>query len=268
MTEEDIFDGALGSEDDAAPVQAEPEVQAPETPPQEPPAPAEPQEPAPQQAPVQDPAQLEPPQERHPVPLSELLNERDKRKAEKERADRLEAELAQFRRQQEAPQQDLAPDPVNDPEGFQAFVNDQIQAAQQNAQWLARTEVSQQMANQAHGSEKVQEAVNAFMQEATQKPWLMAEMRSQSHPYEYVVKRHQQQEVLSKVTPDHLAQFQTWLASQGQAPAQSPTPPLATATPATPPPTPPRSLASATSAGGLGVVGEEDPFDAEFSRKR
>jgi hypothetical protein len=245
-TEEDVFAGAFEPDEPAEPAPAPAPEPAPE------PEPETPQEPAPEPAPTPEPepAKVE---AREPgyVPIASMLDEREKRQ-------RAEAELQSLRAQHQ-PQQ--VPDSYSDPEGYNNYVQQQIAASQ----WAALTTVSLTMAQEKHGPEVVKEAADAFLAEATQKPWLNDELRSQPHPYDYAVKRYQQQQVLAKVPLAEVDQFLAWKA------AQSPTPPppdaLPAPTPITPTPRPPQSLASAPSAGSLSTVAPEDPFMAEFKRK-
>ena len=189
------------------------------------------------------------------VPLSAMLDIR-------ERAQRAEQELAYYRQQQQHQQPQIEPpDPYEDPAGYDQHVRQQMDAMR----WETLTSVSQTMASQQHGADVVTAATQAFMAELQRKPWLNAELRTQAHPYDYVVNWHRREQALSRLNePSQLDAFLAWQASQGSgAPAQQ-------AAPAAIPqqPKPPPSLASAPAAGGAKPgavpVGPGVAFDMTF----
>ena len=193
---------------------------------------------APQPAPVV--AQPEPKEPGH-VPISALLDERDKRR-------KLEEQLAQIQQQQmqHAPQVD----PYQDPAAYanQLALN-------------TRLDMSEEMARSKHGEDVVNTARDWALQKFASNPAFQAEVLSQRNPYEYVVQQYGREQVASQVSLSELAQFQAWKAAQAQVQAQQPTP-------STPIPTP--SLASASAAGsdkpGAMPLHEGAVFDAVFTR--
>lgn len=208
-------------------------------------------EPAPQPEPEPQPAPVQATPEREPghVPISALLDERDKRR-------QLEEQLRHFQ-QQQAPEPVAPPNPYEDPDGW----TDYQQSLVAQSRWDAVTSISQVMANEKHGAELVQSAAQAFMQEVQQRPWLMNELRQQPHPYDWVVKRHQREQVLGNVDPSQFEAFLAWRNAQA---ATAPVPaPAAPSSLATPPP----SINNAASAGGVAhvPVGPGRAYDKLFS---
>ncbi|MEP9368663.1 hypothetical protein [Xanthobacter sp. VNH20] len=106
--------------------------------PPEPPA-SEPE--APEPAERQQPAQADPPAPDHRVPLSELLNERERRQEFAREVERLRQENAEFQRQMQALRQPVQPPPdmFADPEGFRGSIEQQLtQMEQRFAQRIQR----------------------------------------------------------------------------------------------------------------------------------
>lgn len=248
MDDEDFLAAA---EADTAPVE-EPKV--------EPEAPVEPQEPTPEAVePAPEPANpfTPPVVEAKPdpgfVPITAMLEEREKRQAEKARADALEARLA-------AQQQPAAiPDQWEDPEGYAAH--------QQSLRISDKLDISEEMARDKFGDEVVDQARDWALQQAQTRPGFYEELIRQRHPYKHAVELFKREQIASQVTPDDFAQFQAWKAAQAQLQAA---PATAPATPNQPRTLPPRSLASAPSAGGVMtevIPTEEEMFEAEFPKR-
>lgn len=222
----DFLDAPQGVDDAVQPAapdaQNEPPAQAAEPPP------AAPEPPAPE--PVAPPPAPEPGH----VPLSAVLDEREKRQ-------RAEAELTALRQQHAQREPVAAPDPYEDPQGYQAHVASQVQ----QARWDAITSTSMVMAEEKYGAETVKSASEAFLAEAQQKPWLFAELQRQAHPYSWVVQRHQRETAFAKLDPSQVDAFLAWQQGQAASPA-----PVAQPVAAPAAPKPPVSLASVPSAGG------------------
>lgn len=211
---------------------------------------AEPQiEPVLDAAPEPEPAPLAatpaPPEPGH-VPLSAVLDEREKRQA-------LERELAELRRQHAQPQAP-ALDPYEDPAAYTQQVALNI-----------KLDMSEELARSKHGDELVEQAKQWAVAKFGQSPAFQQEVLSNRNPYEFAVQAYQRDQLVSQLKPDDLAAFQAWKAAQASlqpaqlaAPAAIPQPVAA----------PPRSLASATSAGGAAHVptGEGQAFDSLFKR--
>lgn len=174
------------------------------------------------------------------VPISALLDEREKRQ-------KLERELEEFRKKAEAQRSnEAAPDPGKDPQGYQAYRDRQFE----QRLWNERLNMSEVMTRQAQGDELVDEATKAFQQAVNDKPWLAQELQRQPNPYGYVVEWHRQQKLLSEIGSDP----EKWreaererLKAELQAEMQQPSPAAAQQQP--PALGIPRSLAKAPAAG-------------------
>lgn len=178
-------------------------------------------EPAP--APVAEPAK---PDAGH-VPLSALMDERDKRKAAEERA--LAAEAAK-------PQADA---PYLDPDT-------------ENALLQLRLNTSEELVRDKEGDETVDAAKAWAIERFKTSPAYQAEVLAKPNPYKFVVaehKAHLKLQATQDLDLTDLDAFKAWKAAGGNAapPAQTQ---AAAAAIAAAPPAPPRSLASAASAGG------------------
>jgi hypothetical protein len=169
------------------------------------------------------------------VPITALLDEREKRQ-------RAQQEAEYYRRliEQQKPQE--KPDFYEDPEKFAAV---QQQTVQQ-ALWNERLNMSEAIVRDKHGDEVVDAATQAFQQALQANPALYAEMRQARNPYGYVVDWHKKQSFLSEVgDPDRWKQSQIEaLRAQVRAELE------AEFTQKAKPAAPPRSLAKAPSAGG------------------
>lgn len=176
------------------------------------------------------------------IPLTALLDEREKRQKAEREAEELRAWRADMEARQ-AQSKQPKPDFFDNPEAaLQAE-----RASVTYALWNERLNMSEMLARQAHGDELVAEATEAFAAAARQNPAMAMELQRQANPYAHVIQWHKRQQVLSKIGDDPDAYIerlvQERLASMQAAPAQ----PVQTQRPATPP----RSIASATSAGGV-----------------
>lgn len=224
------------------------------------PAPASPPAAA---APAPQPASPPAPEPGH-VPISALLDEREKRQA-------LERQIAEFQRQQQAQQPaPQAPDRFEDPDGYDRFVREQTE----ERLFEMRVDMSERFAVQQHGEDAVKAAVQWGFQRCASDPHFNAQVRAAPDPIGFVVQQHRRDEMIAKVgdkfDPAQYDAFLAWQAqqtaapapnSQAQQPAAQPAPPVP-ATPAVKPP--PRSLVHAPQAGGAaaGAVSPEDGFAA------
>ena len=249
--EDEDFLAAVEADNANTPV----EDAAPEPVAETPAAPAEPEQPAPGEEPANPltPPVIEAKPDPGFVPITVVLDERDKRK-------QLEAELAQFRAQQQQPQPVQVPDMLDDPEGY---AQHQAQFVQ-NAALNVKLDMSEEFARQQHGDEIVDKAREWALQQFQRRPGFQQEVFGQRNPYGYVVQQFQREQIASSVTADDFAQFQAWKQAQAQLSQQ--------AAPAAPtaPAIPPRSLASAPAAGGINAEipqSDEEIFAETFSRK-
>lgn len=223
--EQEEFAAAFAPEAPQEPVAPEPEAEA---------------VPEPTPEPVVEPQPEAKPDPQH-VPITALLDERDKRKA-------LEAELEKFRTAQQPPQeQPKVPDMFDDPEGFAAY---QRQLVEQNTV-NTKLDISEEMARDKFGDEDVDKAKEWALAQFAARPGLQQEVLRQRHPYKYVVEMYRKEQIASQFSSDDYAEFQAWKAAQSA--VQQQTKPIVQA--------PPRSLASAPSAGS--IVTEVEPTEEE-----
>lgn len=182
-------------------------------------------------APVEEPAPVDgaKPEPGH-VPVTALLDERDKRQNAERELERL--------RQQQAPataaeHADVDPDTVN-------------------LVMQTRLNISEDLARDKYGDELVDKAKAAIIAKFAENPSFQQEILATRNPYRATVEWFQAQQRLEAVKdPTEFEAFQAWKAAQaaGQAhPAQAQS---ATAAPKpAAPAAPPRSIASAANAGG------------------
>lgn len=205
---------------------------------------------APVATPAPEPVKAEPGH----VPISALLDEREKRQ-------RFERELAELRAQQ---QPSKIPSVTEDPEAFAAYQQQLVQQTATNTKF----ETSELVARQQHGDDPVQKAMDWAMERSSASPAFAAEYLKQKHPIDWAVRQHKRDTFVNEIGDDpeaYKARIRAEIAAeaaqphapQGQAPA-SPQP----AAPKPPPPRP--SLASATSAGGMQTAPVVSGFDAAF----
>lgn len=172
------------------------------------------------------------------VPITALMDERDKRKAAEDRLRAIEA-------QQNRPS---PPDRYEDPDAYEAHQR----AIAQQQMLTVKLDLSEDMARGKHGDE----VINAVQQWATakfsQSPALQQEVLSQRNPYEYAVKLYKQEQAFQQLGDSDLDAFLAWKAQQAN-PSQAAAAP-ASVIPQQPASRPPVSLASAPSAGGAAHI--------------
>lgn len=192
------------------------------------------------------------------VPITALMDVRD-------RAQKAEAELAELRAKQTPAQ------PQGEPVNFASLFADDAGLAQ----WNIRADVSEDMVRQQHGNDLVNAAQQWGIGKVSTDAAFAQQLARARSPYKFVIEQYQRDQALTKFDPAMLANldpaefaaFQTWKASQ-----TGDTAPIAAAAPAAvsriPPPTPPRTLASQPSAGGAQHVpnGPGQAYDATFAR--
>jgi len=126
------------------------------------------------------------------VPISALLDERDKRQAETAKRIDLEAQLQRY-------QQPQQPEQIpTDPSGIIQYAL----AEQQRIAFNERLNTSELMARQAHGEDIVSEAQQAFLSAVGQNPMLQQQLQGQIHPYDFVVKWYRQHKLMSEIGQD------------------------------------------------------------------
>ena len=232
------------------------------------PPPAAPEPPAADAQPVQDQGQAngQPNGGTQPppgyIPMAALLDERDKRQ-------KYERELETYRKQLEEARRAPPPapiDPITDPEGFEASINQRLE----RARWDAITSVSHSMALRQHGADKVKAAEEWLAGELQSNPHLWNTVQRQVDPYDFVVQQHQRTLRLAKIGDDDPESWAAkWAEQNGYVKADQQhqaAPGGATPSPnQTPLPKP--SLATARSAGGTAPrvpMGPGSAFDGVF----
>lgn len=225
---DDVFPADDQEQMEAAPevVEDAPNPEPVEEAPVEPEQPAQEPEPAPQE-----------PEARH-VPISAMLDERDKRKALEAERDRYKQELEQARQK---PAQNV-PDPYDDPQGFAAYQEQRVQEAVTQQ----RFQMSELMAKQTHGEETVNTAAQWALEKANSDPAFAAAYHRQAHPIDWIVQQHKRDAILSDIGDNVDDWFTREAAKRGYAPANvaAPAPAVAQTQQATPPAKVPRSLAT------------------------
>ena len=136
------------------------------------------------------------------MPYGAYASEKTKRQEAMQRAEKIEAEatalrdeLAGFKlRQQVEAQINQAPtpDPIDDPERHAQWL-DQRLAQQAHQQQL---QMSDFMARQSLGTERVEAATQAFMAIKDQQPWVTARIKAAQSPHAEAVKWHDEQQIL------------------------------------------------------------------------
>lgn len=199
VSDAELFAAALDDDVQDKALAPEPEVQEEVTPQ----ADAEPAPEATEEAPQQPPAEKQPePPQGHQVPLSELLNTRERaQKAERE-VEEFRRELAQLRQQmtsQAQPQQQRElPDPLHDPAGYAQYIQEQVEARAQHL----RVSGSLQDAHEQHG-EAFEAAFKAADQAIRQgDASLNDRIRNAANPGRFIMNWHKQQETLRETGGD------------------------------------------------------------------
>lgn len=231
MAKEDMF-GNAGDEFEEPAI--EEEAQEPEATPEEP---AEQQDAPVEEQPsgnVETPA---PKPEPGFVPFAAVLDERDRRKT-------LEAEIERMKAQvKPAPVE--VPDVFQDPEAYTAHLERQFE----NKLYQQQLAISRRFAEQQHGAEQVNEAIQWAHAKCEADPYFNEQVRNSGDPVGYAMTQYQRDQIASNVTPDDYKAFQAWRAAQQNQQPQAASPQM-TAHPAPVPASPPpKSLVAAQSAG-------------------
>jgi len=176
------------------------------------------------------------------IPISALLDEREKRQA-------LEKQLAAIEAQRQPPPQ-LNP-------GEQ----------QQLSQYQMNLRVSRKFAEREYGKEQIAQIHDWAFERCATDPVFNQQMMASEDPYEAAYQAFNRERVLSEVQPSELDEFKAWKAAKAQVQAAQPAAASAQQPAAQPLP---RSLASAPGNGAAGAahvpVGEGEAFGAAFGR--
>lgn len=194
------------------------------------------------------------------VPLKALQEERKKSQERARELEELRAQVAQIQRQvqpQQAPQRQPIPDSYEDPEGYNAYVEQRIA----QAMWAERAERSGRDAERTYGKDTVEAAILWAQAEGAKDPTLGQRVQLQSSPVEFVVQEYQRSQTLQalqgKSLDDYLqeqAVAKGWIVSQADG-ADVPSQQKPSS------PTPPKSLSRAPGNGGVGKA----PKEADWS---
>lgn len=200
-------------------------------------------------------APLTPAAEPGHVPISALLDEREKRQQSEREIERLNEQLRSNQPPPEAPQID---------EDTARLVETRVLSS--------KLDISEDMARQRHGDELVEAAQKWGRERMAKSPDFAREVLSERNPYERVVQEYQRDQIVQSLKPGDLDAFRAWQAAQANPPAIQPViePAAPALVPAAPPApaAPPRSIAQAPSAGGMQTVpsGPGQAFDSLFNK--
>ncbi len=174
------------------------------------------------------------------VPISALLDERDKRQAERARADGLENQIAAMRAQAQ-PAEPLEP-----------------HEAVKQALYAQNLRASRRFAEREYGKDQIASVHDWAAQQCDQDPQFNQRMRGAEDPYEDACQAFNREQVLRTVKPGDLAAFNSWREAQASQVAV----PQAAAK------APPRTLANAPGNGGPGrsPIGPGQAFAAVIRR--
>lgn len=176
----------------------------------------------------------EPEREDKSVPLPTFLDMRDKQKEAERRAAEAERRLAEL---EASKQEQQAPDPFDDPQGYRAYQSRQVQ----EAVIAQKFDMSDLIARQAHGDEAVEAATTWAAEKAKANPAFASEYMKERHPIDWIVRQHKRDSLMSQVGEDMDEFVRRRAAELGLiAPAAQAVEPQQVATPA-------RSLASTPS---------------------
>lgn len=177
--------------------------------------------------------------ETHHIPVTALLDEREKRQSAQREAEEARQRLKEMEariRDLETPKQ--SPDFYSDPEGALA----QREQVFEQRLWDQKLNISETMATDKYGAEVVEKAKQAFIAEVQKNPSIYGQLKGQPHPYDFVVNWHKRQMFLDEVQDPEAWKAQQLEALRAQLAAEAVQPPK--------PKLPPASLATAPNAGG------------------
>ena len=189
------------------------------------------------------------------IPISALLDEREKRQAAERQAQEYQRRIQEFEAAQKP-----KPDFFDNPDAVIAAERAQVQ----QMLWNERLNMSEMLARQAHGDDLVTQAAEAYAQAAKQNPALAFDLQRQPNPYGHVVQLHKKQQALSKIGDDPDAYIERMVQERLAAMQASQSQPASVQTSRPAPTMPPRSMASAPSAGAGTPRGAGTAFDQVF----
>jgi len=211
------------------------------------------------------------------IPLRAYEDERRKRNDWKEKAARLEGELAAYRKQQEEaqrraaappqPQPQPPPDPAVDPRGYHQYMEQRQAAADLNQ----RLNVSEIMLREKIGDEKLSEYVNEFRSMAEADPTLFGKLYSQPHPYNWLTREVDRLRLVRDVGDDPAAfrsKIEAEARAKWEAEAKAAPPPVSPAAGLQPSLATARSVAGRTAGAWTGEPSLEDVLAPVQNRRR
>ncbi len=166
------------------------------------------------------------------VPISALLDEREKRQAEKAAREALERRLEALTAQRDPP-----PELTRDQQLEAALYNQNLRA-------------SRRFAEREYGKEAIAAVHDWAAARCDQDPPFNAQMRASEDPYEAAFQAYNREQILQTVKPTDLAAFKAWQAAQAAAGQLTGANPAMAANAAA---AVPRSLATASGTGGAGA---------------
>jgi len=233
----DLVDEVFGS------TPAEPEVVAESPDPQPEPQPQiEVKEPEPEPEPKEDDRR---------VPLTALLDTRDRAKEAERRAEIAEQRIREY---EAAKSPAKAPDPYDDPDAYNAYVEAKVEERLVGE----RFQISDLMARDKHGDEAVEAAVEWAKGRAQADPTFAAGYMKERNPIDWIVKQHKRDAILSDLGDDPVAYARKIAEREGWLTAPTIAAPAVVA-PASRPAAPPRSIASDVSA-SVSAPDNSDPL--------
>lgn len=157
------------------------------------------------------------------MPYGAFASERQKAKeraeqleTEKANAARLQARLDVLEAQRQTAKPAAIPDPLEDTQGYQQYMQGQLK----DIQTQARLEISEFKATQMHGEDAVKAATEAALTAMQTQPHVKARIQSAMNPHDEAVKWHREQSFLTETGGDVeaykariIAEYQ---AAQGQ----------------------------------------------------
>lgn len=164
------------------------------------------------------------------IPISAVLDEREKRKAAEQELERLRAA--------QAPKSEPI-DPWTNLEGAFETTEQKFQTMLHQQ----KVDMSRRFAEIQHGKDEVEAAIKWAYAQCDSDPAFNAKVYHSPDPVGFAVEAYRKDQIASTVTMDDFKAFQAWKAAQA-----NPQPIPAQPAPS-PAPTPPRSLATAPSAG-------------------
>jgi hypothetical protein len=160
------------------------------------------------------------------VPISEFLEERERRQGLEKRLAEIEAAQRAAKAQSKAGE--LAPE-----------------QRQEAELWALRRDMSREMLASKHGEDEARALEAWGFERCEQDPHFNAQVYAARNPYEFIRQARSKEMLLAEVSPDDLQEYRAWKAGKAASPANGGERAAA-----------PRSLVTAPNAGGPGATAE------------